>query len=174
MQRVLFRTDKDLHGFFRLARITKQGSSTFLLPTQALLAAPQSQTSPPPLTPHIHFHSHGNSPLNHHSARHLRWHARPRPDQRGLLRRGPPHGHERASKKPYNMYENAPTELGRYLSSEICVMLKAVDEATSTVVGFSFWELRGFETAEIPRLDPGQPRENDMSKPVFKDEMVVK
>jgi hypothetical protein len=37
-------------------------------------------------------------------------------------------------KKPYNMYENAPTKLGRYLSSEKFVMLKAVDEATGTVV----------------------------------------
>jgi hypothetical protein len=77
-------------------------------------------------------------------------------------------------KKPYNMYENAPTKLGRYLSSEKCVMLKAVDEATGTVVGFSCWGFRGFEVAEIPRLDPGQPRGNDMSKPVFKEEMVAK
>lgn len=69
------------------------------------------------------------------------------------------------------MYENAPTELGRYLSSEKCVMLKAVDEATGTVVGFSCSGSRGFEAAEIPRLDPGHPRESNMSKPVFKDEM---
>jgi len=75
------------------------------------------------------------------------------------------------SKQPYNMYENAPTELGRYLSSEKCVMLKAVDEATGTVVGFSCSGSRGFEAAEIPRLDPGHPRESNMSKPVFKDEM---
>jgi GNAT superfamily N-acetyltransferase len=75
-------------------------------------------------------------------------------------------------KQPYNMYETAPTELGRYLSSEKCMILKAVDEATGTVVGFSCWGFRGFEAAEIPRLDLGQPRENDMSRPVFKDEMM--
>ena len=72
------------------------------------------------------------------------------------------------------MYENAHTKLGRYLSSEKCVMLKAVDEATGTVFGFSCWGFRGFEVAEIPCLDPGQPRGNDMSKPVFKEEMVAK
>ena len=49
------------------------------------------------------------------------------------------------------------------------MILKAVDEGTGTAVGFSCWGFRGFEAAEIPRLDPGQPRENDMSKPVFKD-----
>ena len=77
-------------------------------------------------------------------------------------------------KKPYNMYENAPGEIARYMSSEKCVVLKAVDEATGTTVGWSCWGFRGFEATEIPRLDPEQPKENDISKPFFKDETAAK
>lgn len=51
------------------------------------------------------------------------------------------------------------------------MILKAVDEAAGTVVSFSCWGFRGFEAAETPRLDLEQPRENDMPKPIFKDEM---
>jgi len=75
-------------------------------------------------------------------------------------------------KKPYNMYENAPGEIARYMSSEKCMVLKAIDEATGTAVGWSCWGFRGFEAGEIPQLDPGQPKENDISKPFFKDEIA--
>lgn len=54
------------------------------------------------------------------------------------------------------------------------MVLKAVDEKTGTVVGWSCWRFRGFEPAEIPRLNPREPKENDISKPFFKDELAAK
>jgi GNAT superfamily N-acetyltransferase len=74
-------------------------------------------------------------------------------------------------KKPYNMYELANTDIARYLSSEKCVVLKAVDDATGVAVGWSCWGFRGFEADEIPRPEPGQPEEKDISKPFFEDEI---
>ncbi|RFU25109.1 hypothetical protein B7463_g11231, partial [Scytalidium lignicola] len=75
-------------------------------------------------------------------------------------------------KKPYNMYEIALTNIAHYLSSEKCVVLKAVDDATGDAVGWSCWGFRGFEAAKIPTLDPRQPKENNLSKPFFKDEIA--
>ncbi|KAH6717019.1 putative GNAT family acetyltransferase [Leptodontidium sp. MPI-SDFR-AT-0119] len=77
-------------------------------------------------------------------------------------------------KKPYNMYEKAPGEIRSYMSSEKCVVLKAVDETTGAALGWSCWGFRGFEAAEIPRLDPGQKKEKDVSLPFFKDEIAAK
>jgi GNAT superfamily N-acetyltransferase len=75
-------------------------------------------------------------------------------------------------KKPYNMYEAASAGIARYLSSEKCVVLKAVDDATGAAVGWSCWGFRGFEASEIPKLAPGQAKENDLSQPFFKDEIA--
>jgi GNAT superfamily N-acetyltransferase len=64
-------------------------------------------------------------------------------------------------KVPYSQYEVMCQCLPIWLSSERHVVLKALDNSTGDVVGWCGWGFRGFEKADVPRVDPGKQEEVD-------------
>ena len=72
-------------------------------------------------------------------------------------------------KVPYVLEDVGKSDLARYLASEKCVCMKAVNDVTGEAMGWSAWGFRGFEKGEVPRLEPGENLES-MDTPVFKDE----
>jgi GNAT superfamily N-acetyltransferase len=66
-------------------------------------------------------------------------------------------------KVPYSQYEVMCQCLPMWLSSERCVVLKALDNSTGDIVGWVGWGFRGFEKSDVPRVDPGKPKEVEKS-----------
>jgi GNAT superfamily N-acetyltransferase len=63
-------------------------------------------------------------------------------------------------KVPYSQYDVMAYDcMPQWLSSERVVLLKAVDDSTREIVGWSCWGFRGFEKDDIPRADPGARKE---------------
>jgi GNAT superfamily N-acetyltransferase len=63
-------------------------------------------------------------------------------------------------KVPYSQYDVMAYDcMPQWLSSERVVLLKALDDSTGEIVGWSCWGFRGFEKDEIPRVDPGKRKE---------------
>jgi predicted N-acetyltransferase YhbS len=84
---------------------------------------------------------------------------------------------------PYNMEAVSRENLPKYIDSEKCVMVKAMDAKTGELLGYAAWGFRGFEKDDIPVVE-GAPENNDKlgynlwgdkaeAKPVEKEEAKV-
>lgn len=51
---------------------------------------------------------------------------------------------------PYDMEVISRENLPKYIDSEKCIMVKAIDAKTSELLGYAAWGFRGFEKDDIP------------------------
>ncbi|KAL3426334.1 acetyltransferase [Phlyctema vagabunda] len=73
-------------------------------------------------------------------------------------------------KVPYNMEAVNNTNLPRYLDSERCVVLKAIEESSGTIMGWLALGFRGFEKHEMPVLENAPQKEDSLGDKSGKDQ----
>lgn len=71
-------------------------------------------------------------------------------------------------KEPFDMKKHGLESLPGLLQNPICVILKAVDEASGEVMGYCNWGFRGFRPEEMPVVEgrtqpPAKPRDKQVS-----------